>query len=254
MASKDLRTSKKSSGKGQGENSPIDDKQFELIDKALALQGPIARKYVDSLRRKNPTWSDEQIIARLEGHFTKLAVATGVGIGGVAALPAVGTATAVALTAGEGFAFAEACAFLTLGIAHVRGVDMSDPTVRRTVILAILGGERGTEIVTKALGKSGLQWSTVLDGMAPPFVADAVNTQVNRWIRRTVTRRFTGLWAGRLIPFGIGAVIGGLGNKALTKTVIEAAREVFSHADEPVPSSLVDESESEGSSGEARDA
>jgi len=49
-------------------------------------------------------------------------------------------------------------------------------------------------------------------------------------------------------------VIGGLGNKALTKTVIEAAREVFSHADEPVPSSLVDESESEGSSGEARDA
>ncbi|MDU1123421.1 MAG: hypothetical protein E7A10_07015, partial [Dermabacter sp.] len=102
MASKDLRTSKKSSGKGQGENSPIDDKQFELIDKALALQGPIARKYVDSLRRKNPTWSDEQIIARLEGHFTKLAVATGVGIGGAAALPAVGTATAVALTAGEG--------------------------------------------------------------------------------------------------------------------------------------------------------
>ncbi|MDU5962735.1 MAG: hypothetical protein E6Z13_06230, partial [Dermabacter sp.] len=147
MASKDLRTSKKSSGKGQGEESLIDDKQFELIDKALALQGPIARKYVDSLRRKNPTWSDEQIIARLEGHFTKLAVATGVGIGGVAALPAVGTATAVALTAGEGFAFAEACAFLTLGIAHVRGVDMSDPTVRRTVILAILGGERGTEIV-----------------------------------------------------------------------------------------------------------
>ena len=131
---------------------------------------------------------------------------------------------------------------------------MSKPSVRRTVILAILGGERGTEIVTKALGKNGLQWSTVLDGMAPPFIADAVNTQVNRWIRRTVTRRFTGLWAGRLIPFGIGAVIGGLGNKALTKTVIEAAREVFSHADEPVPSSLVEDPESDGNSGEARDA
>ncbi len=251
MASKDLRTSKKSSGKG--EDSLIDDKQFELIDKALAVQGPIARKYVDSLRRKHPDWSDDKIVARLEGHFTKLAVATGVGIGGAAALPAVGTATAVALTAGEGIAFAEACAFLTLGIAHVRGVDMSKPEVRRTVILAILGGEKGAAIVTKALGKNGLQWSTVLDGMAPPFIADAVNTQVNRWIRRTVTRRFTGLWAGRLIPFGVGAVIGGLGNKALTKSVIEAAREVFSHADEPVPSTLAEKSESSDVADDASD-
>ncbi len=222
--------------------SLLDDDQLDMIDKALAAQAPLARKYVDGLRRKHPEWSEDELVEQIEKRFVKVATATGIGIGGAAALPGLGTIAAVALTAGEGLAFAEACAFLTLGVAHVRGVDMTDPAARRTVILAILGGEKGAEIVTKALGQRGLQWGTVLNGVAPEFVTNAVNSQVNRWIRRAIARKIGGAWAGRLIPFGIGAVIGGVGNRMLSKSVVEAARDVFSHAHDAVQSTVVDPS------------
>lgn len=235
MASKDVE---KNSNVSEQEEALLDEKQLMIIDKALAVQAPLARKYVDGLRRKHLEWSDDEVVEQLEKRFKRLAIASGVGIGGAAALPAIGTVTALALTVGEGAAFAEACAFLTLGTAYVRGVDMSDSSVRRTVILAILGGERGAQIVTKALGKSGLQWAAVLDGVAPKGMTDLVNGQVQRWVRRLIARRLTGVWAGRLIPFGIGAAIGGVGNRMLASSVIDASREIFSHVGESYPSMI----------------
>ena len=142
----------------------------------------------------------------------------------------MGTALAVGLTAGEGAAFAEACAFLALSVARVRGVDMTDPERRRMVTLGIIGGERGSEIVAKALGKQGAQWSTVLDGIAPDFVMAQVNKRVKKWIQRRAATRLGGVWLGRLAPFGLGAAIGGFGNRAVAKGVIDASREIFSHA------------------------
>lgn len=227
----------------QEDDTFLDETQLNAIDKALAIQAPVARSYVEQLRRKHPQWSEEELVRQIEKRFMRLAVFTGVGIGGAAALPGLGTVAAVALTAGEGFAFAEACAFLTLSVAHVRGVDMMDPAARRTVVLAILGGEKGAEIVTKALGKSGIQWSSVLNGVAPDFVVNTVNSQVNRWIRRVIARKVTGAWAGRLVPFGIGAVIGGVGNKVLASSVIEASREVFKHAYEVIEGDSADSAE-----------
>lgn len=226
----------------------LDDNQLNLIDKALAAQAPLARKYVDGLKKKNPSWGEEELVSQIEDRFVKLATAAGVGIGGAAALPGLGTVAAIALTAGEGLAFAEACAFLTLGVAHARDINMSDPNVRRTVVLAILGGEKGEEIVTKALGQRGVQWSALLGGSAPEFATKAVNGQVSRWIKRAVARRLTGAWLGRLIPFGVGAAIGGVGNHMLAKTVIEASRDVFRHAPRTtVESTAVNRGEISGS-------
>ncbi|MDO5644141.1 MAG: hypothetical protein Q4G21_00415 [Dermabacter sp.] len=222
----------------------LGDSQLSAIDRALALQAPIARRYVRSLKEKHPHWDEDELVRQIEKRFLRLATATGVGIGGAAAMPALGTAAAMALTVGEGLAFAEACAFLTLGVAYARGIDMSDPSSRKTITLAILGGEKGAQIVTKALGQRGVQWSAVLGGAAPEFITNAVNTQVNRWIRRTIARRVGGVWAGRLIPFGIGAVIGGVGNLVLAKSVVDASRDVFAYAPLTVESSALQDDES----------
>lgn len=207
-----------------------DERTMTIVDHALRIQSPLAARYVRSLRRKNPELSDDQLVERIETQFVRMMTVSGAGAGGVAALPGVGTIAAIALTTGEGAAFAEACAFLTLAVAEIRGVDMRDPERRRTITLAILGGEGGEELVAKALGKQGAQWATVLNGMAPDFVMKAANRQIKKWIRRKVATRLGTVWAGRLIPFGIGAVIGGVGNRAIAKSVIKAQREVFSHA------------------------
>lgn len=207
-----------------------DDRTFRIVDTALKVQRPLAATYVSSLRRKHPDLSEDDLVAHIEKRFSRMLTASGAGVGGTAALPGVGTAAAVVLTAGEGAAFAEACAFLTLAVAEIRGVDMGDAERRRAIVLGVLGGEKGAEIMGKALGRQGIQWSSVLSGVAPDFVVNAASKQFRRWIRRKVAARLGGVWAGRLIPFGIGAVIGGVGNHLLAKGVIDAEREIFSHA------------------------
>jgi hypothetical protein len=196
-----------------GDSVPTDDRILTIVDQALRVQAPAAARYVEGMRRRHPDLSDDELVARTEAKFLSVATSTGAGVGGVAALPGVGTAVAVVLTTGEGVAFAEECAFLALVVAAIRGVD------------------KGEEIISKALGKQGLQWTTVLNGLAPEFLVNAVNEQVKRWIRKKLTRKLGSVWAARLIPFGIGAVIGGVASFAVARGVIAAERSVFSNVD-----------------------
>lgn len=207
-----------------------DERTFQIVDTALRIQRPLAARYVASLRKKHPEYDDDALVHHIESRFQHTMTATGAGVGGAAALPGVGTIAAVALSAGDGATFAEAVAFLTLSVAEIRGVDMRDAAKRRVITLGVLGGEKGAELIGKALGKQGAQWSSVLSGVAPDFVVNAVSRQVRRWIRRKVVSRLGGVWAGRLIPFGVGAVIGGLGNRALARGIIQAEREIFAQA------------------------
>lgn len=223
-------TGAQSQDDAQASGSPLDERTTAIVDTALRVQRPIAAKYVASVRAKHPELTDDQLVEHVEKRFLAISTATGAGIGGAAMLPGVGTVAAVALTAGDGAAFAEACAFLTLAIADIRGVDMKDKARRRVVMLGVLGGEEGAEIMGKALGKQGAQWSTVLSGVAPDFVMNSVGKQVRRWIQRKVVTRLGGVWAGRLIPFGVGAVVGGVGNRAIARSVIRAERTIFSQA------------------------
>lgn len=229
MSRKSKDEDQQAEGAAQGSDGP-DDRTFTIVDTALRVQRPLARKYVANLRAKHPELSDDELVRRIEKQYVQLMTATGAGVGGVAVLPGVGTVVALGLTAGEGAAFAEACAFLTLAVAEIRGVDMADKERRRAITLGVLGGEKGADIMAKALGKQGAQWSGVLSGVAPEFVVRAANTQFRRWIKRKVATRLGSVWAGRLIPFGIGAVIGGVGNRAIARSVVEAEREIFAQA------------------------
>lgn len=205
----------------------IDERWLALIDAALKVQAPLAHSYVRKLRQKHPEATDRQLLERVTKRFTTLTTAAGAGIGGVAALPGLGTAAALGLTVGEGATFAEACAFLTLAAAEIHGVDMTDKNTRRLVLMGVLGGERGTEIIAKAMGKRGLQWQSVLNG-GGGFLPGLISKQVSRYVRRRVVARTGKLWLMRLLPFGLGAILGGLGARAVSKSVVEAMLEIFS--------------------------
>lgn len=215
---------------GDGElDEQIDERWLDLIDTALKVQTPLARSYVARLRDRYPEATTHQLMHRLTTRFTTLMTATGAGVGGVAALPGLGTAAAIGLTVGEGVSFGEACAFLTLAAAEVHGVDMADPGTRRLVLMAVLSGDRGTEIVARTLGKQGLQWNAVLGG-GGGFLPNLVTKQVTRYVRRRVISRTGRLWFLRLLPFGIGAVLGGVGARGMARSVSEALGEIFSQA------------------------
>ncbi|HJC68422.1 hypothetical protein [Brachybacterium sp. EE-P12] len=204
----------------------IDERWLALIDAALKVQAPLARTYVAHLRAKHPGATDRQLLEKVTARFTALTTATGAGIGGVAALPGLGTAAAVGLTVGEGLSFAESCAFLTLAAADIHGVDMTDRDSRRLVLMGVLGGERGAEIIAKALGRQGLRWNSVLGG-GGGFLPGLVSSQITRYVRRRVVSRTGGLWIARLLPFGIGALLGGIGARVVARSVVEALLEIF---------------------------
>lgn len=206
----------------------LDERWMSLIDTALKVQTPLARSYVSRLRAKHPGATREELLEHVSDRFTNLLTLTGAGVGGVAALPGIGTAVAVGVTVGEGISFAEACAFLTLAAAEIYDVDMRDRQTRHLVMTAVLGGEHGTEIIAKALGKQGLQWNAVLGGSG--MVPNMISKQVTRYVRRRVVARTGGLWLGRLLPFGVGAVIGGVGSRTVARSVVEAVEQIFHQA------------------------
>ena len=207
----------------------LDDRWARLIDSALKAQAPIAQKYVSRLRAKNPGASREQLLEKIIGQFTNLLTATGAGIGGTAALPGIGTATAVGLTLGEGVSFAEACAFLTLSAAAIYEVDIHDDDTRFLLMTSVLSGERGAEIIAKAMGKQGLQWNALLGGSTNPATA-VVLKQVRKYVQRKMLARGGTLMMGRIMPFGVGAAIGGIGNRMVARSVSEAVRDIFQQA------------------------
>lgn len=210
------------------EFTQLDERWMSLIDTALKVQTPLARSYVTRLRAKHPGATREELLEDVSDRFTNLLTITGAGVGGVAALPGIGTAVAVGVTVGEGISFAEACAFLTLAAAEIYDVDMRDRQTRHLVMTAVLGGEHGTEIIAKALGKQGLQWNAVLGGSG--MVPNMISKQVTRYVRRRVVARTGGLWLGRLLPFGVGAVIGGVGSRTVARSVVEAVEQIFHQA------------------------
>ncbi|ASK66791.1 hypothetical protein CFK39_14340 [Brachybacterium avium] len=206
----------------------LDERWLAVIDTVLRVQAPLARTYVERLRAKHPEATDRQLLEHVTKRFKDITTVSGAGIGGVAALPGLGTVAALGLTIGEGVSFAEACAFLTLAAADIHGVDMSEQNTRRLVLMGVLSGERGTEIIAKAMGKQGLQWNAVLSG-GGGFLPGLVSRQVSRYARRRVMARAGKLWFFRLLPFGIGAVLGGLGARSVARSVVESMLEIFSH-------------------------
>lgn len=206
----------------------LDERWLAVLDTALRVQAPLAHSYVLRLREKHPEATDRELLEKVTGRFTGLMTLTGAGIGGVAALPGLGTAAAVGLSIGEGVSFAEACAFLTLASAEIHGVDMTDDATRRLVLMGVLGGERGTRIIARTMGRHGLQWQAVLGG-GGGFLPSLISKQVSRYVRRRVVSRAGRLWVLRMLPFGVGAVLGGIGTRAVSKSVVEAMLEIFAH-------------------------
>src|SRR5699024_2153111 len=110
--------------------------------------------------------------------------------------------------------------------AEIHGVDMAEQSTRRLVLMGVLSGERGTEIIAKAMGKQGMQWNAVLSG-GGAFLPSLVSRQLSRYVRRRVVARTGQLWMMRLLQFGLGLVLCGLGARGGGYCVVDAMLEIF---------------------------
>ncbi|MCL2532959.1 MAG: hypothetical protein FWE39_02235 [Nocardiaceae bacterium] len=201
-----------------------------VLDNASRLQGPAVTRYVERVRRAHPDDTPAQIVERMEKMFLTAVTSSGSAAGATAAVPAVGTAASIAAVGAETAFFIEASALLTLAVASVHGISPHDHQQRRALVLAVALGESGMEIVERATGLTATNWARLVTGRIPPGTMRAMNSSLMRKFVTKYAAKRSALILGKLIPAGVGAVIGGAGNRAIGRGVVDNAREAFGPA------------------------
>ncbi|NYI59593.1 hypothetical protein BKA22_002338 [Cellulomonas soli] len=214
----------------------------------MTVPSGVIHAHVASVRRRNPEANPAQVVALLEREYLRVVAGTGGAVGAAAAAPAVGTGVATALTISDVATFFAASASFSLAVASVHGIQVDDVPRRTTLLLATILGESGVRMVGDSAQISAVHVGRAMLTRMPTGTIRAVNTTLTRRLVRTQATRHGGLALGRLAPFGIGAVIGLTGGRALGRTVVAGARAAFG----PAPASFPAELEVVGPGGVAR--
>jgi hypothetical protein len=207
------------------------------LDKALAVQRPVVLAYLNRVRGRRPDLPPAELVRQLERRYAAAVAGIGAASGGAAALPGVGTATSVAAGAAEITAFVSATAMYVLALAELHQVPVSDPQVRRALVLGVLVGAPG-EAALEAQG--GKHWAQVINRPDTKSRIGAINGRLGRLLVTRFGARQGALLVGRALPLGIGAGVGALGNVALAKAAISSARRAFGPPPEQFPARVVD--------------
>ncbi|WP_225997309.1 hypothetical protein [Myceligenerans pegani] len=204
-------------------SSPLD----HLLDKAVTMPSAAIHRHVDKIRARNPNASPAEIITLLEKEYLRVIETTGGAVGAAAAIPAVGTATSAALSTSDVATFFASSAAFSLAVADVHGIATEDVPRRRALLLATVLGDKGAQDVENAVGGSGVAWGKVLLTSMPRTTLTRVNKALtHKFVQRQLAKQGS-LVLGRILPFGIGAVVGWFGARALGHTVISQSRIAF---------------------------
>lgn len=204
---------------------------------AMSAQRPAVVAHIRSIRQRYPQATPEQVVRILERRYLAGVTATGAGSGAATMIPGVGTAVGLTVIGVETVTFFEMTALYAQSVAEVHGIVVDDEERAHTLVMALLLGGPGKDLVQQFLlqasgsGPDRRQyWGETVASAMPK----ALTTALNAKLREQFVRRFAvaqgGSMAGRLIPFGIGAIIGGSANRTLGGRAVDAAREAFGPA------------------------
>jgi hypothetical protein len=214
------------------------------IDRVLSVQRPVVLAHIRSIRRGHPQASPEEMIRILERRYLTAVTTGGVLVGASAAIPAIGTGATLALSGVETAGFLEASALFAQSVTEIHGIVVDDPERARALVMTLVLGTAGTDLVKQlagqATGGAGRTafWGETITKSIPRSVLGPVTDQLKRtFLKRFGVAQGTNV-LGRLIPFGIGAVIGGGGNHLLGRQIIRTSHEGFGPAPAVFPAWL----------------
>ncbi len=201
----------------------------QLIERSSRIQGPAAEAYVARLRHAHPGAGPAEIAAKLEKRFVALVTASGLAVGMAATIPGIGTLSALSAAAAETVAFLEATTLLVLALAVVYGVPADHRERRRALVLAVLVGDNSKRAVGDLIGPGRTNGAWISESMAslPLSTMSRLNSRLMKsWVKRYTVRR-SALLFGKLLPVGIGALVGAVGNYLAGKKLVGNARKAF---------------------------
>lgn len=200
-----------------------------VIERTARAQEPAARAYVERLRRANPGANPAAIASKLEKRYLAAVTASGAAVGSAAALPGIGTLAALSAAAGETAVFLEATAFFALATAAVHGIPTENRERRRALVLAVLVGDDSKHAIAELIGPGRTSGAWLSDGVAslPMPAVSQLNSRLLKYAVKRYTLRRGALLFGKLLPAGIGALIGAIGNRMVGKKIVRNTRKAF---------------------------
>ena len=150
-------------------------------------------------------------------------------MGSAALLPGIGTLAALSAAAGETAVFLEATAFFALATAAVYGVPAENRERRRALVLAVLVGDDSKHAIGELLGPGRTNGAWLSEGVAslPMPALSQLNSRLLKCAVRRYTLRRSALLFGKMLPVGIGAIIGAIGNRLVGKKIVRNTRKAF---------------------------
>jgi hypothetical protein len=200
-----------------------------ILERGARVQAPAVEAYVQRLRRGNPDASPAEIITKLEKRYLAAVMASGAAVGSAAAFPGIGTIAALSAVAGETVVFLEATALFVLAVAEVHGIPAGHREHRRALVLSVLIGDDSKGAVRDLVGpgRTNGGWLGESTAALPlPVVSQLNNRLLTHFAKRYAIKRGA-IAFGKILPMGIGAVIGGGGNRMMGKKIISNARTAF---------------------------
>ena len=194
------------------------------LDKAIAIPASRIEERVARMRRDRPGADAAELVELAGARFRRDAGLSSGAVGASAAIPAISTGAAAALTVGQSAAFIASAVTYVLTVAEIQGVHVVDTERRRALVLSALLGKEGSEAVQGQLGLSSMFWAAQLLMQMPLPSVKSINAHLIKRVAKRSAAKGGALALGRLLPFGIGAAIGWSGGRALANQVIEGAQ------------------------------
>ncbi len=215
------------------------------IDRLLTVQRPIVLAHIRSIRRGKPNATPEEIIRALERRYLAAVTTGGALVGASAAVPAIGTGTSLALSTVETAGFLEASALFAQSVTEVHGIVVDDPDRARALVMTMVLGTAGTDLLKQLAGQAGGAgpakskfWGELVTKSIPRSVIGPIADRMKHtFLKKFAVAQGTNV-VGRLIPFGIGAVIGGGGNHILGRQIVRSSQQGFGPAPASFPAWL----------------
>ena len=130
------------------------------LDNVLRMQRPLALSIVKKLREAHPDETPEQIHKRLDRTYLRDITAIGGVTGASAFVPGVGTVTSMSLSALAVGGYLERTALYAQAVAELHGVHVHDAETARSMVMAIMLGDEGSQLMNTVLLQTCLLYTS----------------------------------------------------------------------------------------------
>jgi hypothetical protein len=97
------------------------------------------------------------------------------------------------------------------------------------LVLAVLVGEDGKHAVADLIGSGRTSGSWLADGAAslPLPAVSQLNSRLMKYFVKRYALKRGAIAFGKLLPVGVGAIVGGVGNRMMGKKIVGNAQKAF---------------------------